>query len=107
MAFFLISRLRNHVLNSYQTYEKIVTCVSGVCDCRRGLDWWMYLLYTLLGTTRKYSAIANLNTLKIFTGTAKTFSSLLCLHQPFPDNDSNSEGSSASRAQVLPSQTPV
>jgi hypothetical protein len=42
-------------------------------------------LFTPLGTTRKYNAIRNLNTLQIITAPAKSFPSLLC-HQPFPGN---------------------
>jgi hypothetical protein len=34
-----------------------------------------------------YSAIANLHTLQITTAPAKSFASLLCLHQPFPGNN--------------------
>jgi hypothetical protein len=45
-----------------------------------------YFLYTPLGTTRNYSAIANLHTLQITTASARPFSSLLCLHQPFSGN---------------------
>jgi hypothetical protein len=43
-------------------------------------------LYTRLGTTSNYSATTNLDTLQITIAAAKPFSSLLCLHQPFPGN---------------------
>jgi hypothetical protein len=55
-------------------------------------------LYTPLGTTRNYSAIADFHTLQIITATIKPFSSLLCLHQPFPGN---SGYSSASRGHII------
>jgi hypothetical protein len=61
-------------------------------------------LYTPLGTISNYSAIADLHTLQITTASIKPFFSLLCLHQPFPDNGFNSGDSSASSAQVLFSQ---
>jgi hypothetical protein len=41
-------------------------------------------LYTRLGTTSNYGAIANLHNSQITIGPVKPFSSLLCLHQPFP-----------------------
>jgi hypothetical protein len=44
-------------------------------------------LYTPLGTTSNYSAIANLHTLQITTAPPKPFSSLL-RHQPFLGNGS-------------------
>jgi hypothetical protein len=40
---------------------------------------WIDHLYTPLGTTSNYSAIAILYTLQITTAPAKPFSSLLCL----------------------------
>jgi hypothetical protein len=43
-------------------------------------------LYTPLGTTSNYSAIANLHTLQITIALAKPFFSLLCLRQPFRGN---------------------
>jgi hypothetical protein len=43
-------------------------------------------LYAPLRTTSNYSAIANLRTLQIATAPAKPFSSLLFLHQLFPDS---------------------
>jgi hypothetical protein len=43
-------------------------------------------LYTPLGTTSNYRAIANLQSLQITTTPAKPFSSLLCAHQPFHGN---------------------
>jgi hypothetical protein len=43
-------------------------------------------LYTPLGTTSNYSAIADLHTLQITAAPAKPFSSLLYLHQPFLGN---------------------
>jgi hypothetical protein len=43
-------------------------------------------LYTRLGTTSNYSAIANLPTLQITTAITTPFSSLLYLYQPFSGN---------------------
>jgi hypothetical protein len=43
-------------------------------------------LYTPLGTTSTYSAIANLHNLQITRALAKPFSSLLCLQQLFSNN---------------------
>jgi hypothetical protein len=43
-------------------------------------------LYTPLGITSNYSATANLHNLQIITSSAKPFSSLMCLQQPFPGN---------------------
>jgi hypothetical protein len=43
-------------------------------------------LYTQVVTKSNYSAIANLHTLQITIAPANFFSSLLCLHQPFPGN---------------------
>jgi hypothetical protein len=68
------------------------------------MDWWMDLLthlYTPLGTTSNYSAIANLHTLQITTAPVKPFSSLLYLQQLFPSNGFNSGHSSASRFHVV------
>jgi hypothetical protein len=45
-------------------------------------------LYTRLGSTSHYSAIANLHTLQITTAPAKAFSSLLCLHAVKPGRSS-------------------
>jgi hypothetical protein len=39
-----------------------------------------------LGTTSNYNTITNLHTLQITSALAKPFSSLLCIHQPFPGN---------------------
>jgi hypothetical protein len=60
-----------------------------VCDYRLSLVWWIGFidhLYTPLGTTSNYSAVANLNTLYITTTPAKHFPSLLRLQQSFPSN---------------------
>jgi hypothetical protein len=43
-------------------------------------------LYTSLGSTSNYSAIANLHKSKITPSPAKPSSSLLFLYQPFPSN---------------------
>jgi hypothetical protein len=64
----------------------VITCTV---DHRRGLVWMLDLLtnyYTRPETTRNYMAIANLQNLRITTAPDKTFSRLLCLHQPFPGN---------------------
>jgi hypothetical protein len=61
----------------------------------------------ILKSTSNYSAVGNLHTLQISTASAKPFSSLMCLHKPFPGNGFNSGDSSVSRAQVLASQRPV
>jgi hypothetical protein len=60
---------------------------------------WLDLLhlYTLLGTTSNYSAIANLHDWQFTTAPAK----------PIPGNGFNSGDSLASRPQVLPSPTLV
>jgi hypothetical protein len=55
--------------------ENTITCRG---DYRRGLEWRLDLLSTRLGTASSYSATANLHSTR--------FSSLLCLHQPFPGN---------------------
>jgi hypothetical protein len=59
-------------------------------------------LYTPLGTTNNYSAIADLHTSKITAVPYKQFPA--CLHLPFPSSGFNSADSSASRAQVMLSQ---
>jgi hypothetical protein len=64
-------------------------------------------LYTRLGSTSNYSATADLHNSQITTAPAKPFSSLLCLHEPFPSNGFNSGDSSASHAQLLSSQSSV
>jgi hypothetical protein len=58
-------------------------------------------VYTPLGTTSNYSAIANLYTLQIITAPAKIFSSLLFFISRYLATDFNSGDSSASRAQVF------
>jgi hypothetical protein len=45
-------------------------------------------IYTPLGNTSNYNFIADLHTSQITTTPAKAFPSLLCLHQPYPDNGS-------------------
>jgi hypothetical protein len=47
---------------------------------------FIHNLYAPLRTTSIYSATTNLSNLQMTTATAKPFSSLLCLHQPFPSN---------------------
>jgi hypothetical protein len=62
------------------------------CDCDMTLcgvligDGFIDRLFTRLGTTSNYSATANLHNSQTITAPAKPFSSLLCLHQPFPGN---------------------
>jgi hypothetical protein len=58
-------------------------------------------LYTRRGTTRNYSATANRRNSQITTAPAKAFSSRSLV------TASNSEDSSASRAEIPSSQTPV
>jgi hypothetical protein len=70
----------------------------GVCDYKRGMDWWNGFtdhLYTSLGT--RITALSLISTLY------KSPQHSL----PFPSNSFNSGDSSASRAQVLSSQPPV
>jgi hypothetical protein len=58
--------------NSLFTNNHIVTCIR---DYRRGLDWmtgFIYTLYTGLGTTSKYSAIAYLHTLQFTAAHTRT-----------------------------------
>jgi hypothetical protein len=56
--------------------------LSRVYVTMDGVDY----LHTPLGTTANYSATANLHNSQITTAPAKPFSSLLWLHQPFPNN---------------------
>jgi hypothetical protein len=89
----------------FSTFINIVTIYE--CGYRRGIDWiigFIDHLYTQHGSTRNYSAIA-ISTLYGSPQHPLSFSSLLCLHQPFPGKGSNNGDSSASRAQVLPSLT--
>jgi hypothetical protein len=61
----------------------------GVCGYRRGMKWWIRFidhLYTPLGTTSNYSAVADLHTLYISAAAAKSYPNLLCLQRPFPIN---------------------
>jgi hypothetical protein len=55
-------------------------------------------LYTPVGTTSNYSAIANLHTLQITAAPIKPFFSLLHLHSRSLAKVSNNEDYSASRA---------
>jgi hypothetical protein len=71
---------RKHIL------LRIVTIYVGLTSGFGLVDRFIDHLYTLLGATSIYNAIADLHTLQITTATAKPFSSLLCLHQPFPAN---------------------
>jgi hypothetical protein len=67
-------------------------------------DWRLDLLTTLLHyshLTSSCSTIANLHALQITTARAKSFSSLLCLHQSFPGNGFKCEYSSASALTSL------
>jgi hypothetical protein len=63
--------------------------------------------HTRLGTRSSYSATDNLHNSQITTTLAKPFSSLLYLHQPFPDNGFQQWRSLTSCAEVLSSQPPV
>jgi hypothetical protein len=64
-------------------------------------------LITLLGTTRNYSAPANLYNSQITTSPAKPFPACCVLTSRSLSTTSNSGDSSASYAQVLSSQPPV
>jgi hypothetical protein len=61
--------------------QNTITCMG---DYRRGLD--VDSLYYAHDSEVLNSATANLNTSQIITLLAKPFSTLLCLHQPFPAN---------------------
>jgi hypothetical protein len=71
-------------ISTWNLQQRHYLCVTTVAV----LDWKMDLLttYTRLVHTFNYNAIANLHTLQITWASAKPFSSLLGLHQPFPDN---------------------
>jgi hypothetical protein len=56
--------------------------IDGVCIG----GWIINQLHTPLGTTSTNNSIAKLHTLQITTAPTKSFSSLLCLQQPFPSN---------------------
>jgi hypothetical protein len=73
-------------------------------DYRRDVNWILHLL-TPLGTTGKYSAIADFHTLKITTAPDKPFPACCVFTSRSPITASNSGDSSASRTQVLPSPT--
>jgi hypothetical protein len=64
-------------------------------------------LYTGLGTTSNYSATANLHYSQITTAPAKPFPACYVFTSRFLATASNSGDSSALRAQILSSQTPV
>jgi hypothetical protein len=80
-----------------------------MCDYRRGLDWWLDLLttYTHDSELRNYSAVANLSNLQITPANTKSSPASSVFAGRFLVTDVNSLVSSASRAEVLPSQTPV
>jgi hypothetical protein len=70
----------------YQTSElllaNVLSCV-GVCasSCRQAFDWMMGFidtLYTALGTTRNYSATADLHTLQFTAANTLGFSVFTC-----------------------------
>jgi hypothetical protein len=64
-------------------------------------------LYTPVGITSNYSAIANLHTLQITIAPAKSFYSLSVFISSSLATASNSGDTSASRAQILSSQPPT
>jgi hypothetical protein len=64
-------------------------------------------LYKRLGTTNNYSATSDLHNSQITTAPAKHFSACCAFTSRPLATVSNSGDSSASRAQVLSSQTPV
>jgi hypothetical protein len=64
-------------------------------------------LYIQIRTTSNYSAIPNLHTLQTTTTTAKSFPALCVFTSRSLETASISGDSSASRAQVLPSEPPV
>jgi hypothetical protein len=71
-----------------------------MCDYRRGLDLLMDLLTT-------YSATANHLNSQITTATTKPFPACCVVISRSLKTASNSGDSSASRAQILSSHTPV
>jgi hypothetical protein len=74
----------------------------------RGLEWWLELLttYTPLGTASNYSATVSLHNSQI-TAPTKPLPACYVLTSRSLATASNSENSSASRAQILPSLTVV
>jgi hypothetical protein len=70
---------------------------------------WIYwlLIPRRFGTTSNYSTAANLHNSKITTAPAKFFPACCVFTSRSLATDSNSRDSSASRAQVLPSPTPL
>jgi hypothetical protein len=81
------------------------TCMS---DYRRGLDWMLDLFttYTTRISTSNY-VTANLQNSQITTAPAKPFAACCAFSSRSLVTASNSGDPSASRAQVLSSQTPV
>jgi hypothetical protein len=79
-------------------------------DYRQGSDWWTDLLtrlHTSLGTTSKYSAVADLYTLQITTTPAKLFPACCVFSSRSIATASNSGDSSASRAHVVTRYCPT
>jgi hypothetical protein len=80
----------------------------GCVTVRRRLDWILDLLttlYTPLGTTGNYSAIANLHNSQFTTAPAKSLPACCVLTNRSLATVSNSGDSSAARVQVPPSPT--
>jgi hypothetical protein len=71
------------------------------------VNGFIYHLFTRLGATSNYNAIADLHTLQIPTATAKPFPACCVFTSRSLVTASNSGDYSASRAQVLSLQTPI
>jgi hypothetical protein len=76
------------------------------CDCSRGVDWILDLLTPLI-TASSYSAISNLHNSQITTAPVKHFLACCVFNSCSMLAASNSEDSSASGTQVLPTPTLV
>jgi hypothetical protein len=78
--------------------------VFGGCGCRQGMDWITGFIDTL-GTTRNYSATADVHNLQFTIGPTKSFPACCVFTSGSPATASNNGSSSASCSQVLPLQT--
>jgi hypothetical protein len=101
------------LLNTYTHYSEIqaLTALSLISSLYKSPQ---HPAKPFLNTYTHYSEIQALTALSLISSLykspqhpAKPFSILLCLQNPFPGNGFNSGDSSASRAQVLSSQSPV
>jgi hypothetical protein len=85
----------------YRSENNIVTCRSVWLYMGYGLDiGFVDHLYTPLGSTGNYSAVANLNNLRITTAPARPFPACYVLTSHSLATASNSGYSSASRPQL-------